>query len=261
MIVNSQTNPSDETWSWDACTPDLSTCRPFAQGRVVSTAGAPPKTAFLATSSYGAVAVSPVWRGRLAITRPPSVRGLVRANQLVTPVAGKWKGGWSGSEDWFQLSACERPRGRGCTTLTDMHYVHGCPNFAAVLEPEFAGWYLRVADMRVGQDSGILDYGVGSPYGRPVWKRSSQVAVAIVGKIAPASGPRTETCGTPPYGRPLRLGRGEPVKLAGARSVPSSTKACRRAGEARPPECGGRALTTSVSGARRCSGGASRAWP
>ena len=83
-------------------------------------------------------------------------------------------------------------------TLTDLHYPKACPLGGAVLDPEFTGRFLRVADMRLGPRPLILLYAVGSPYGQEVWKRTRQVAVAIVGKILPASGPRTEMCGAPP---------------------------------------------------------------
>ena len=159
---------------------------------------AEPFTVFRATSNYGVVLESPVWRGRGTNARLPAVRGSVRANELVTPVLGKWRGGWAGGADWSQLSACKTRRGRECTTLTDLHYPSACPDGAAVLDPVFTGRYLRVADMRLGPEPVMLNYAVGTPYGQVVWKRTRQTAVAIVGKIAPALGPRTETCGAPP---------------------------------------------------------------
>lgn len=198
MIASAGSNPEDQTWSWEACSRDLSHCEAFAQGRIVTTAGAPPKTVFRATSSYGATGLSPVWRGRVKSVRPAPVLGPVRANELVTPVPGKWEGGWAGSRDWVQLAACESPLGQNCTTLTDMHFIEGCENEAAVLDPHFTGQYLRVADWRVGPDTGVLDYGVGSPYGQRVWRRSRAISVGLVGRIAAANGPRTEQCGAPP---------------------------------------------------------------
>jgi hypothetical protein len=83
-------------------------------------------------------------------------------------------------------------------TLTDLHYTQRCEDGAAVLDPVFVGRYLRVADVRLGPEPGFRDYGVGSPYGQPVLRRTRQVSTAIVGQIAPASGARTEMCGAPP---------------------------------------------------------------
>jgi hypothetical protein len=201
MIANSRTNPDSETWSWEACEPDLSSCARFGSGRIVSTRGAPAGSVFWANSSLGASASSPLWRGRVSSSGPPSIHGQIQANELVAPVAGRWRGGWAGSVDWTQLAACESRSGRHCTTLTDMHYPYACPRGAAVLDPQFASQYLRVADMRVGPHALILEYAVGSPYGQKLWKRSQIVAVAILSRILPAKGPRTTSCGPPPLGQ------------------------------------------------------------
>lgn len=203
MIVNSQLNPENETWSWEACDPRLTSCERFAGGRIVSTAGSTPPTVFRATSSRGLTALSPVWRGRVASVKPPSVRGRLVANALVTPVAGSWKGGWKGGDDNFQLAACIQPSGRECTTLTHLNYPRRCPRMAAVLDPAFAGRYLRVADRRLGPGPHVRAlYAVRSPYGHRVWPRGRTTSVAIVGRIAPATGPRTATCGPPPLDAP-----------------------------------------------------------
>jgi hypothetical protein len=198
MVANSQTNPADETWSWEACTLGLKKCSPFAQGRIVDTAGAPIPTVFRVTSSYGATTLSPRWNGRVASVSPPTVTGTVRANELVVPVPGEWRGGWEGDVDWTQLAACKGPHDEGCTTLTDMHFVGGCKNGAAVIDPMFTGMYLRVADWRVSADSAILDYGVGSPYSPHIWSRGQVISTAIVGRIQPATGPAASKCGPLP---------------------------------------------------------------
>lgn len=198
MIANGLSNPEGQTWSWDACKPGLKECTAFAHGQIVSTGGAPPRTIFRATSSGGASALSPLWRGRVSEKGPPTVLGPVRANELVTPVPGTWQGGWARGVDWMQLSACVTPKGSECTTLTNLQYLKGCEDSAAVLDPVFVGRYLRVADSHLGPDPGFRDYGVSTPYGWPVWRRTQQLSVATVGKIAPASGDRTEMCGAPP---------------------------------------------------------------
>lgn len=199
MIVNSQTNPDSERWSWQACTPDLSRCRQFAAGRIVSTAGGGAHTVFRVTSSRGPTALSPLWRGRVASVKPPSVRGAIRANELVTPLGGKWTGGWEDEDDAFQLSACLTPSGKKCTTLTDPHYPEQCPRTAVVLDPALTGRYLRVADRRIGPGPHFsTQNAVPSPYGREVWRADTVTAVTSVGRIAPPAGPRTVPCGPPP---------------------------------------------------------------
>jgi hypothetical protein len=197
MIANSQTNPDDETWSWEACSVDLVTCKPFAQGRIVHTAGTPTPSVFKAISSYGATTLSPRWNGRASAVSPPTVSGTVRAGEIVLPLPGRWRGGWDGDYDWTQLAACRGPEDEGCTTLTDMHYIDGCRNGATVIDPKFTGMYLRVADQRVAATSGILDYGRETPYGPYIWPESPTVSVAMVGRIAPAKGPAATECGPP----------------------------------------------------------------
>jgi hypothetical protein len=201
MIVNSQTNPPDETWSWEACTTDLATCTPFAQGRIVETAGAPVPSVFRAVSSRGATALSPRWDGQVESVSSPSAMGTPQANELVVPIPGRWRGGWEGDVDWTQLAACEGPRDEGCTTLTDRHYVGGCPNGAAVIDPMFTGMYLRVADRRIPAHTLELAYGVSSPYGPDIWAAGPTVSVSVLGRIRAATGPPASGCGPSPLVR------------------------------------------------------------
>jgi hypothetical protein len=198
LIANSQTNPEDETWAWRACSANLSSCIAFGQGREISTSGARPSTRFRATSSYGATAVSSLWRGSLRPLGPPAVSGLLQANKRITPGPGRWRGGWSDDYDIFQLAACKSPKGLHCTTLTDLNYPDSCPHGAAVLDPQFTGSYLRVADRRIGAGTGFLAFAVPTPYGRRIWGADRITSVAIVGRIAVATGPRTIKCGPPP---------------------------------------------------------------
>lgn len=198
MVVNSQTNPDDETWAWESCTLDLKTCTPFAHGRIVETAGAPVPTIFRATSNRGATALSPQWNGTVAAVSPPSVAGAVQANELVVPVRGEWRGGWAGDVDWTQLAACKGPADEGCTTLTHRHYIDGCGNGAAVIDPMFTGMYLRVAAWRMPANTPELMYAVGSPYTPDIWQRGPTVSVALVGRIQAATGPPASGCGPSP---------------------------------------------------------------
>ena len=189
-----------EPFSWEACAPDLSICTPFTVGREISTVGAQPDTVFrVSNASDTATGVSPVWRGNLVSLAPPSISGVLRANELVTPIPGQWRGGWDGAKDWMQLAACTTPTAIRCTTLTHSHYAEGCRNDAAVLDPAFTGDYLRVADENVGAGPHfILQYGVGSPYGFEIWKPGPTTATALAGRIRRAAGPRTAKCGPPP---------------------------------------------------------------
>jgi hypothetical protein len=194
LLVNDSGGP----WAWDACSPNLSRCRPFKHGREISTAGAAPNSVFRVTGE-GEVGLSPLWKGRVKSVAAPSVHGVFRANERVTPVAGRWSGGWAGSPDRLQLAACDTLAGQGCTTLTHSHFLDRCRHEAAVLDPAFTGDYLRVADRRLGAGPIVEPaYGVSSPYGGEVWRRDRTTAVAFVGRIGEAAGPRMIWCGAPP---------------------------------------------------------------
>jgi hypothetical protein len=186
-------------WSWEACTASLANCVQYATGEATTTARAMPETVFRATSRAGVSALSPVWHGKVRSLGPPSVRGQILANELVTPIAGQWSGGWDGDYDWTQLAACATPAGTDCTTLTDQHFNGSCPTGAAVLDPAFVGQYLRVADQRVDAEAGIELYAISSPYHHgEIWQAGPLNSVAIVGKIGRAEGPRKAECGPPP---------------------------------------------------------------
>lgn len=190
-------------WFWEACRPNLASCAPFGKrDRTVEKVDAPPGTIFR-VESEGSTGVSPEWRGRVMQVESPSVEGVIRANEFVSPVPGTWGGGWAGEMSQVQLAACITPEGQGCTTLTDLHYLRRCsPSSSFVLDARFTGQYLRVAERRVG--AGPLfepAYGVTSPNVGEVWGRSRITSAAIVGQIAPAASPYSGECGPPPPGR------------------------------------------------------------
>ncbi|HWH12763.1 MAG TPA: hypothetical protein VG165_16700 [Solirubrobacteraceae bacterium] len=194
LSVGSQTNPPGETWSWDTCDANGTSCVPFATGGTISTAGASPNTVFQATANDGPTATSPVWGGSLVSISEPSVGGAIRANALVTPIPGGWTGGWPADSHETQLAACTDALGTQCTTLTDTHFAGGCIGGAAVIDPAFTGRYLRVADHIVGPDEFTPDYAVSSPYSSAIWPAGPRTSVVVVGVIAPATGPPSATC-------------------------------------------------------------------
>ncbi|HEX8690082.1 MAG TPA: hypothetical protein VF729_07550 [Solirubrobacterales bacterium] len=185
-----------ERWSWEVCAPNLSACSPFGAGREITTAGASAETVFR-VSGGGETGLSPIWHGNLSLAAPPSVRGPLRANELVVPVPAIWTGGWDGDFDQAQLSVCETPAGGRCMSITDPKNPEGCRREAAVLDPTFVGGYLRIADMRYGPGT-IFTLEGRFPFGQEIWEASGNTAVAIVGRVEPADGPRTAKCGPPP---------------------------------------------------------------
>ncbi|HST32142.1 MAG TPA: hypothetical protein VLJ80_01355 [Solirubrobacteraceae bacterium] len=207
LIANTEGGPAGVTWTWQACAEDGNGCSAFGNGQSSGTAGAKAGTVFEATASNSATAKSPVWDGTVAAVSPPSVSGALRANSLVTPRLAAWTGGWIGDFDRTQLAACKGVAGTDCTTLTNPDYPQGCPKGAAVIDPAFAGRYLRVADEREGVDAVFPASAISSPYGGGVWSAGPTTAVAVVGRIASATGPRATRCGPPPLGPTGTLSR------------------------------------------------------
>jgi hypothetical protein len=179
--------------SWDVCRSDFTGCTAFATGNF-NTDGAPAGSVF-----RDGDLVTPLWKGNLRSLGPPSVNGEVRGNELVAPVAGLWGGGWETDYDDLSLSICrtststrclqvnhEEPRGRICG-----------PDETLLIDPAFAGWYLRVVDHRY--EKGSIFAGVGHPPYYPLEIAPGPiVSVTVVGKIAPAIGPPKADCGPPP---------------------------------------------------------------
>lgn len=200
LLVNNRAAP----WTWEACAPGRSSCRPFGRGREIETKGAPPGTVFR-VKSHGATGLSPEWRGRLTPVRKPTIDGIIRANEFVSPIPGQWVGGWKGEFSELQLSACATAAGQGCTTLTDPHYVRSCSADASFVLPEkFAGAYLRVANLRVGAGPPIRPaFAVTSPYGGDVWEQKRNTSVAMLGQIAAPTQAYPGECGPPPPGNAL----------------------------------------------------------
>lgn len=198
-----------QSWSWKACPVSApEDCQPFGTGRSVSTAGASAGVVFKVTDDQRNVGETPRWQGAVTSTSLPTVGGAVRANSLVTPVAGGWSGGWTGDFDLLQMSVCRNADGSDCTKLTDPpNLVGGCPSQAAVLDPAFAGWYLRLADYRYGVGTAFPAFAIvrydGLIHVPPRGKGSGPlppsptVAVVILGPIGTATGPPSVRCGWP----------------------------------------------------------------
>ncbi len=195
IFVNNGSTPT-----WMICAPSRSNCSPFATGDDISTNGAPPNVVFRAETHALEEPewVTPTWFGNVTSVGPPSVSGRIKANELVTPVPGRWWGGWSTDGDAMQLAACENPSGDGCVTLTERTYPASCPNEAVVIDPTFVGWYLRVADQRLPADTAFTFEAATTPYGGEVWPQSVTVSTTIVGRIGPPAQRRTAQCGPPP---------------------------------------------------------------
>lgn len=179
--------------SWQVCQPGLTNCAPFATGNF-DTDNAPPGSIFWG----GRDLITPVWKGNLREVTPPSARGRVRGNEVVTPVAGTWEGGWEDDYDSLSLSICITASGDHCLQVNHEGPERSCgAEGATLIDPAFAGRYLRVVDRRYG--SGAVFVGVGHPAYYPIGKVAPEatVSVATVSRIAPATGPPSVDCGAP----------------------------------------------------------------
>jgi hypothetical protein len=184
-------------FTWEQCTVGQSICSVAGTGRDFSFANAPDGTVFRPAGGSPAE-VSPVWHGNLSIAAPPSISGKLRADELVIPVLAGWQGGWEGDFDQTQLAVCATPTGEGCTSISDHKYPGGCERGGAVLDPSFAGRYLRVADRKLGPGTVETLEADGSPYGHPIWPAEGDTAVAVVGQIGRAVDGRKQRCGPKP---------------------------------------------------------------
>lgn len=196
ILINTAGGP----WTWEACQPSLDRCVPFGRGREIDTKKAAPGTIFRVSGS-GSSSLSPRWDGRVSRVRLPGAGGLVRGNEFVSPVGAVWRGGWKGEYSEFQLAACDSPTGVNCVSLTDPRYERECAarSAAIVLDPMYAGRYLRIADRRVGAGPLIRPASaVLSPNGDEIWGRDRATAVAVVGQIAAPVSAYPGECGPPP---------------------------------------------------------------
>jgi hypothetical protein len=209
-LYASTSSTSVPPFAWEACTPDLKSCEPFARGTEMKTTGAAAGTVFRVEDGGGETGVSPEWRGPVKSLAPPRVAGVVAANEFVSPLRGLWSGGWKGENSELQLSACATEAGGGCVALTDPHYLRPecTSNDSFLLGTDLTGRYLRVTNRQSGGPHAEAPYAVGPAppryeVARPrllseVWGRSRNTSVAIVGQIKPASQLPAGECGPPP---------------------------------------------------------------
>jgi hypothetical protein len=188
IFMNNGTIPS-----WEICRADRTGCTAFATGSF-STGNAPPGSVFWA----GGELITPLWKGNVRNVVAPSVRGRVRGNEVVTPVAGQWEGGWETDYDGLSFSICTTAAGADCLQINHEGREESCgTNGATFIDPAFAGGYLRVVDRRYGD--GTLSVGVGHPPYYPIPKIQPKAIVSTAAfKIAPATGPPKVQCGPPP---------------------------------------------------------------
>jgi hypothetical protein len=202
LIANGASNAPEQTWTWQLCNAAGEACTPFGSGREIETGAAPGGVTFRATSNTGLSALSPVWSGPLLPAAAPLVVGTLHANRLIGLARGGWAGGWAGDFERTQLSACPAADGVGCVALAGTNFGEGCPDRGTVIDPDFAGWYLRVASVVYGPNTSFALPGLTTlfgpwPYGDSVWRAGPNTTVIVIARIGAATGPRSASCGPP----------------------------------------------------------------
>ncbi len=188
------TKPPTWTPAWQICNAAGEACGPYGLGDRIDVGGSPAGSRFKALGADGTTfALSPVWNGALALRTGPRARGAVRANRLITPLPAVWNGGWADDGAETQLSACPTAGATGCITLAESR-ESPCAG-AAAIDPDFTGWYLRVASGVYGPDNSFAVAGGADEHAEHAWQTGPTSAVAVLGRVARATGRRTSSCG------------------------------------------------------------------
>jgi hypothetical protein len=179
------------TMTWEACPPNApcSTIAADGDGNL-HVGSAAPGTVFRATASDGeqsVTATSDPYLGPLRKDRPPGISGQLRVGHVVRAVAGAWSGGWGGEQPYLQLQACRTRRSGSCEVIASTFYWERCGGVGAVLPKHYAGWYLRVADNRLGRPGSVVfpAFAPGRPQDLGALKAAENTAVRTVGRIRP----------------------------------------------------------------------------
>ena len=188
----------DGSWgalTWQACSPDGSCAatQPSKDSdRVLDVGDATPGTTFVATASDGErsfSATSVPYRGRLGAALLPGVIGSLRVGHVIRPVPGIWVGGWGEERPLLQLQVCRTRRDDSCEVISATFFWDKCPDTSARIAPRYLGWYVRVADERIGKDTVFAARAYLRPQDVPAAGSSPRTAVRTIGRIAPGRGP------------------------------------------------------------------------
>jgi hypothetical protein len=166
---------------WSRCSPRASSsCRPVKSSHGVLESGpVPAGTVFELTTKYRGqtfAARTVAWRGSVRAAARPQLRGRVRVGATVTPIAGRWAGGWGSESDQLGVEACLTASGRGCVMLGGGE--QGCPGgrARAVVGGWFTGWYLLALDGRIPRDYACAGVAYALEADIPPWKVSPTIA-------------------------------------------------------------------------------------
>jgi hypothetical protein len=195
LFANTVSGWARGSMTWQACMPDAgcAAAQPRASDdRVLDVGDAPSGTTFIATASDGSQsfsATSASYRGRLGIALYPGVKGRLRTGHVITPVPGIWVGGWGYERPNLQLQVCRTQHDESCEVISATFYWEKCPGTGARIPQRYLGWYVRVADQRIGQNTVFAARGYRRPQDLEPLRTAPDTAVATVGRIGAGRGP------------------------------------------------------------------------
>lgn len=188
---------------WTSCAGGGPACLPYPSTPnsvpALNAGDSTPGTAFEASATVDGQIVtarSRPYLGRVRWTKPPGIKGAIRANAFVRPVPARWAGGWGAERSYPQLQVCRGQRARRCLTISDAHYWNQCPGTGAVISKRYTGWYLRAIDRRGGQNVPLSAIAYLIPEAiPPAYLGGPASATTPAVRIAPAVGPARRKCG------------------------------------------------------------------
>ena len=196
LIANPVPDGSWGSMTWQACPPDApcQTAQPSPeQDRILNVGDAVAGTTFIATASDGSQSLSATstsYRGPLRAVEQPAVGGSLRVGHVIKPVRGTWRGGWGGEKPVLQLQVCRTKRASSCKVIADsLVQLHACAGAGARIPRRYLGWYVRVANLEVGEDTVFADRAYERPESIPPLTASPTTAVATAGRVQPGRGP------------------------------------------------------------------------
>ena len=85
---------------------------------------------------FGVTERSQAWQGQVASTLASTMAGTLAIGGTITPIAGRWSGGWPDDRSVVRLHACRTIAAQGCVHL------------AAPISANQVGWYIYSVDTR-----------------------------------------------------------------------------------------------------------------
>jgi hypothetical protein len=138
---------------WLECRPH-DRCRPRGRSTDLYPGPTPAGTRFQAVAADGSYVLTRAWKGLVTAVAPPALAGSPRVGGVVWTRPGRWRGGWDGDYDAFELAACRTARGTGCETLNAPSPLgHADQPARARISRWYAGWYVQALEQRIAGDT------------------------------------------------------------------------------------------------------------